>query len=130
MEITRRWLWVSMAAVAGAVATRAVHASPLIPTTAPSPLEDLTGEIQWAHAGLMAALEDNDFHMWIVDSDDEKPNRMRLARALVMSRELDLADPLAVTINHELEKLWRALTSPRRHSVSALAAGTWFSDEL
>ena len=47
-----------------------------------------------------------------VYSGDEKPHCMRLARALVMSRELDLSDQLAATVNRELEKLWGALTRP------------------
>jgi hypothetical protein len=50
---------------------------------------------------------------WLVYSDDEKPNRVSLARALVISRDLDLSDQLAATINRELESLWGALTRPR-----------------
>ena len=97
----------------GAIAARAANIPPpTLLTAKPSPLDKLTGEIQWAHAELMIAWEANDFRAWVVDFDDEKPHRFRLARALVTSRELDLSDQLVATINRELEKLWGALTLP------------------
>lgn len=115
MDITRRALFAGMAAVAGAIAARAasIPVLPESPPPAPSLLDTLTAEIQWAHAGLLDAWQASHFSPWLVYSDDEKPNRIRLARALVLSRDLDLSDQLAATINRELESLWTALTRPR-----------------
>jgi hypothetical protein len=115
MAISRRMLFASMAALAGAVAARAARLPPLpvVQAAEPSLLDRLTGEIQWAHAELLAAVEADDFRAWKVDSDDEKPHRVRLAQALVLSRGLDPSDQLAVVVNRELENLWGELTRPR-----------------
>ena len=110
MEITRRLLIASMAAVAGATASRAAPLGAL--AAEPSLLDVLTAEIQWAQAALLTALEAGDYRAWEADFETERPHRMRLARALVLSRELDLSDPLAATVNRELETLWGALTRP------------------
>jgi hypothetical protein len=113
MDITRRRLFAGIAAVAGALATRAAPlaapAAVSVPSPPPSLLDTLTAEIQWAHAELLAALNADDFGAWEVDSDEAKPFRFRLARSLVLSRDLDLTDELAATVNRELESLWADL---------------------
>lgn len=114
MAITRRMLLASMAAVAGAVAARAarVPASLVAQHAESSLLDHLVSEIQWAQGELAVAWMADDFRAWDVDSDDERPHRVRLARALLLSRELDLSDEFAVVINRELESLWGELTRP------------------
>ena len=58
--------------------------------------------------------KDDDFRPWIVDSDELKPHRMRLARALVLSRDLDLTGLHARILSESFESLWAKVTWPKR----------------
>ena len=110
--ITRRVLLGGIAAFIGAAATPAI-AAPLLREAAQRPLRlFLAQELHWAIAEYGRARQDNDFHAWIVDSDELKPRRMRLARALILSRDLDLTGLHARILRESFEALWLDLTRP------------------
>lgn len=112
--ITRRVLLGGIAAFIGAAAAPVIGA-PLSREAAQRPLRlFLAQEVHWAIAEYGRAREDDDFRAWIVDSDELKPRRMRLARALVLSRDLDLTGLHALILSQSLEVLWVDLTRPNK----------------
>jgi hypothetical protein len=115
MSMTRRLLLGSVAAFVGAAAAPAIPAlgAPVSREAAQRPLRlFLAQELQWVIAEYGRALENEDFRPWIVISDEPKPHRMRLARALVLSRELDLTGLHAQILSESFESLWATLTRP------------------
>lgn len=115
--ITRRVLLGGVAAFLGAAAAPVIPAlgAPLSREAAQRPLRlFLAQEVQWALKEYGHAREDGDFRAWIVDSDELKPRRMRLARALVLSRDLDLTGLHARILRESFEALWVDLTRPTR----------------
>jgi hypothetical protein len=117
MSMTRRLLLGSVAAFVGAAAAPTIPAlgAPVSREAAQRPLRlFLAQELHWAIAEYGRAREDDDFRPWIVDSDELKPHRMRLARALVLSRDLDLTGLHARILSESFESLWAKVTWPKR----------------
>jgi hypothetical protein len=112
MPITRRSLLAGLAAVAGAISTRAGAAKT---GAALSEREAFfVGEHKWAVAALLRALDSKDFTAWTGGGHEhECPLRWRLARCLVMLRELKVGSPLETTVEAEISKLWVRLTRPQ-----------------
>jgi hypothetical protein len=113
MPITRRSLLAGLAAVAGTAGANAYAAEP--GAAALSEREAFfVGEHRWAVGALLRALDTEDFAAWIGGGHEhECPSRWRLARCLVMLRELKDRSPLERTIKAEISKLWVGLTRPQ-----------------
>jgi len=114
MPMTRRFLLSSLAAVAGAMATRGLPAASI---AAPSPALTereafFAMEHEWAARGLLRACETKDFTPWVWGDGAESPCRWRLARAVAMIREVGNPSDLERTLQSEFSELWYELTRP------------------
>ena len=71
------------------------------------------GEHRWAVRALMRAEDRNDFAPWVGGGyAHECPGRWRLARCLVLLRELKDKSPLERSLKAETAKIWVKLTRP------------------
>ncbi|WP_267361024.1 MULTISPECIES: hypothetical protein [unclassified Methylobacterium] len=104
--ITRRRLLAGLAAVAGAALTH----KPMLAAAAPDPLDQLRQEYEWAARGLLDAIETRDLTPWKAGTSEEKPNRWRLARAVVMSRELETQNPYGDILREQFQYIWEQLS--------------------